>query len=88
VVQKVFDQLHERVAGLDVHKAQVTAAVRVPDGEGGRLQDVAEFSTTVRGLLGLCDWLAAHGVTHLAMEATGVYWKTVVRHEALFDRVG
>jgi hypothetical protein len=39
------------------------------------LQDVAEFSTTVRGLLGLCDWLAAHGVTHLAMEATGVYWR-------------
>ena len=59
VVQKVFDQLHERVAGLDVHKAQVTAAVRVPDSEGGRLQDVAEFSTTVRGLLGLCDWLEA-----------------------------
>ena len=76
-MQKVFDQLHERVAGLDVHKAQVTAAVRVPDRDGGRLQDVAEFSTTVRGLLGLRDWLAAHGVTHLAMEATGVYWRPV-----------
>jgi transposase len=77
VAQKVFDQLHERVAGLDVHKAQVTAAVRVPDAGGGRLQDVAEFSTTVRGLLGLRDWLAAHGVTHRAMEATGVYWRPV-----------
>lgn len=76
-MQQVFDRLHERVAGLDVHKAQVTAAVRVPDGEGGRLQDVAEFATTVRGLLGLRDWLAAHGVTHLAMEATGVYWRPV-----------
>jgi len=74
-MQQVFERLLERVAGLDVHKAQVTAAVRVPDGEGGRLQDVAEFSTTVRGLMGLRDWLEAHQVTHLAMEATGVYWR-------------
>jgi transposase len=65
------------VAGLDVHKAQVTAAVRDPDGRGGRLQDVAEFKTTVHGLLALRDWLAAHGITHVAMEATGVYWKPV-----------
>lgn len=55
------------------HKAQVTAAVRVPDDEGGRLQDVAEFKTTVYGLLALRDWLKAHRVTHVAMEATGVY---------------
>ena len=41
------------------------------------MQDVAEFATTVRGLPGLRDWLAAHGVTHLAMEATGVYWRPV-----------
>jgi hypothetical protein len=39
-------------------------------------------------LLVLRDWLKAHGVTQVAMEATGVYWKPVVRHEALFDRVG
>jgi transposase len=76
-MQKVFERLFERVAGLDVHKAQVTAAVRVPDGDAGRLLDVAEFATTVRGLLGLRDWLQAHGVTHLAMEATGVYWRPV-----------
>ena len=36
VLQKVFDQVHERVAGLDVHKVQVTAAVRVPARDGGR----------------------------------------------------
>lgn len=63
----------ERVAGLDVYKAQVTAAVGVPDGEGGRLQDLAELTSTVQGLLALRDWLTAHGVTHVAMEATGVY---------------
>src|SRR5215211_5681237 len=74
-MKQVFDRMFERVGGLDVHKAQVTAAVRVPDGEGGRLQDVAEFKTTVHGLLALRDWLKAHRVTHVAMEATGVYWK-------------
>jgi transposase len=77
MVQRVFDRIHERVAGLDVHKAQVTAAVRVAGREGGRVCEVAEFPTTVRGLVALRDWLAAHGVTHLAMEATGVYWKPV-----------
>jgi transposase len=76
-VKQVFERIFERVAGLDVHKARVTAAVRVPDGHGGRWQDVAEFATTVQGLLALRDWLTAHGVTHVAMEATGVYWKPV-----------
>jgi transposase len=65
----------ERPAALDVHKAQVTACVRVPDAHGRREQHVAQFATTVRGLLGLRDWLAAHGVQQVAMEATGVYWK-------------
>ena len=76
-VQKVFDQLHERVAGLDVHKAQVTAAVRVPGRDGARVQEVAEFRTTVQGLLALRDWLCAHGITYVAMEATGVYWRPI-----------
>ena len=67
----------KRAAGLDVHKAQVTACVRVPERGGGRAQEVAEFQTTVRGLLALCDWLKAHRVTQVAMEATGVYWKPV-----------
>jgi hypothetical protein len=77
VLQKVFDRLHDRVAGLDVHKAQVTAAVRVPAPDGGRLLEVTEFRTTVAGLLALRDWLCAHGVTYVAMEATGVYWKPI-----------
>jgi transposase len=65
----------ERSAALDVHKAQVTACVRVPATGGRREQLVAEFATTVRGLLGLRDWLAAHRVQQVVMEATGVYWK-------------
>jgi transposase len=66
-----------RAAGLDVHKAQVTACVRVPGRGGERAQEVAGFQTTVRGLLALRDWLKAHRVTQVAMEATGVYWKPV-----------
>jgi transposase len=67
----------ERPAALDVHKEQVTACVRVP-GEGrSREQHVAEFPTTVAGLLTLSDWLAAFGVEQVVMEATGVFWKPV-----------
>jgi transposase len=67
----------ERAAALDVHKAQVTACVRIPGQGGQRAQEVAEFQTTVHALLALRDWLRAHAVTQVAMEATGVYWKPV-----------
>ncbi len=72
-----METIVERAAGLDVHKAQVTACARVPGRGRGRAQEVAEFPTTVRGLLSLHDWLNAHRVTQVAMEATGVYWKPV-----------
>jgi transposase len=73
-----MDVIVERPAALDVHKAQVTACVRVPNQDGsGREPHLAEFSTTVRGLLALRDWLAAHRVSQVVMEATGVYWKPV-----------
>jgi len=67
----------ERPAALDVHKEQVTGCVRVAAEGGGREQHVAEFPTTVRGLLALHDWLAAHRVQQVTMEATGVFWKPV-----------
>ncbi len=51
-----METIVERPAALDVHKAQVTACVRVPAQSGGREQHVAEFATTVRGLLALRDW--------------------------------
>jgi transposase len=72
-----METVFERVGALDVHKAQVTACVRVPARGGGREQHVAEFATTVAGLLALSDWLKAYRVTHVAMEATGVYWQPV-----------
>ena len=72
-----MDLVVERPAALDVHKAQVTACVRGPGEDGRRREEVREFKTTVRELLGLRDWLAGLGVTHVAMEATGVYWRPV-----------
>ena len=72
-----METIIERPGALDVHKEQVTACVRLP-GEGReREQHVSEFATTVRGLLALRDWLAAHRVTQVTMEATGVFWKPV-----------
>jgi transposase len=76
-MEVLMDVIVERPGALDVHKAQVTACVRVPDEQGARVQHLAEFKTTVRGLLALRDWLKAHRVTQVAMEATGVYWKSV-----------
>lgn len=67
----------ERCAGLDVHQATVMATVRIPDAHGGRRVITETFGTTTAGLLTLRDWLQAYGVTHVAMESTGVYWKPV-----------
>ena len=72
-----MDVIVERPAALDVDKAQVTACVRVPGEDGQRRSEVREFSTVVGGLLVLRDWLKAHGVTKVAMEATSVYWRPV-----------
>jgi transposase len=68
--------LNRRCAGLDVHKDEVVACVRLA-GRGKASHEVRRFATTTRGLLDLADWLEALGVTHVAMEATGVYWKPV-----------
>jgi transposase len=68
-------RLLERCAALDVHKRQVTVCVRIL-GVGGEVEEFnAEFSTMAAQLLVLRDWLRELGVTHVAMEATGVYWK-------------
>ena len=75
----------ERCAGLDVHRDNVVATVRVP-GSGRRQWDkqTQTFKSTLAGLTQLGGWLAEAGVTLVGMEATGVYWKTVF--QALEDR--
>jgi transposase len=67
-----MDTVNRRCAGLDVHKDSVWACARA-DGR----QFVEKFGTTSRELLRLGDWLAGHGVTIVAMESTGVFWKPV-----------
>lgn len=72
-----MELLLERCAGLDVHQATVVATVRVP-GDAGQRRIVTEtFGTMTADLLALRDWLQAYGVTHVALESTGVYWKPV-----------
>ena len=64
-----------RCAGLDIHQATIVATVRVP-GEAGARQIVTQsFGTMTADLLVVRGWLQAFGVTHVAMESTGVYWK-------------
>ena len=72
-----MDVIRERCAGLDVHKATVTACIRYPGPAGGRAQVIQTFGTTTPALLALRDWLGGYQVTHVAMESTGVYWKPV-----------
>jgi len=64
-------------AGLDVHKRTVTACVIVPKADGGSKRLVKTYKTMTAGLDELANWLASHGVTHVAMESTGIYWKPV-----------
>jgi transposase len=71
-----MEVIHPRCAGLDVHKDVLVACVRVADGAKVK-QEVQSFDTTTKGLLDLVDWLTERQCTHVAMEATGVYWKPV-----------
>jgi transposase len=78
--------IHPRCAGLDVHKATVVASVRLA--RGRKVERHTEtFGTTTGELLRLVDWLQSWRVTHVGLEATGVYWKPVwhilERHFAL-----
>jgi transposase len=69
--------LYPRCAGLDVHKRSVMACVLTPGAEVEPNQQIQDFGTTTSELRRLRDWLRANGVTHAAMESTGVYWKPV-----------
>lgn len=71
-----MEVVHPRCCGLDVHKASIAACVVIR--EGGRVrQEKQRFGTTTGELLRLSDWLRELGVTTVAMEATGIYWKPV-----------
>src|SRR5262249_9238703 len=74
--RRSMEVLHPRAAGLDVHKDTVVACVRVHQAAAAQ-QNVETFGTSTKALRALREWLQEHGVTHVAMEATGVYWKPV-----------
>lgn len=71
-----MELLHPRCAGVDVHKDMVVVCMRVQEGRTAR-NEVKTFGTTTKELLALADWLLEQDCTHIAMEATGVYWRPV-----------
>ena len=68
-------EIIQRVAALDIGKAELVCCVRVPGSGRRRLQEIRTFSTMTRSLLAMSDWLVGLGVTRVVMEATGDYWK-------------
>ncbi len=69
--------VHARCCGLDVHKKSVVACVLLTEPDGSVRRQVRTFGTMTADLLALDDWLTGHGVTQIAMESTGVYWRPV-----------
>jgi transposase len=74
--EEMMELQHARCCGLDVHKDSVVACVRLAC-DGKVTTEVRTFGTTTAELLRLSAWLAENECTHVAMEATGVYWKPV-----------
>ena len=75
-----MDVIFTHCTGLDVHKKRITACRVTPDPTGQQadgLLELRDFGTMTADLLALSDWLAEAGITHVAMESTGEYWKPV-----------
>jgi transposase len=77
VVEVGMEVMYDRVAGIDVHKKQITVAVRTAGPRLGRQQQVRRYATFFTALREMARWLTELGVTHVAMEATGIYWRPV-----------
>jgi len=69
--------VHRQCCGLDIHKKTVVACVLVTQEDGSVQRTVRTFGTMTGELLALADWLDTHGITHIAMESTGVYWRPI-----------
>ena len=72
-----MEVLYPCCCGLDVHKKSITACVLWAEAKGAVRKEKRRFGTFTVELLSLADWLRACGVTHVALESTGVYWKPV-----------
>jgi transposase len=80
-----MERVYAHCCGLDVHQHMVVAGLITPDSQGRPLKQVRTFRTITADLLALGDWLREAGCTHIAMEATGVYWKPI--HNLLDETV-
>jgi len=69
--------IYKNCCGLDVHKSSVTACIIKTESNGTATKEFKKFSTITTFLLEMSDWMKSNGVTHVAMESTGVYWKPV-----------
>src|SRR4051794_2979520 len=88
VRRPLVDVLIERCAGIDIGKDEVVACVRTPAPSGrGRRKQTRTFASFTGSLEAMADWFTAEGVTEIAMEATGSYWKPVwyVLEERAFE---
>jgi transposase len=74
MIRKVMEAIHHSVGGLDVHKKMVMACRRRLVDEAHAELEIRPFKTTTAGLRELANWLGEWGVTHVAMESTGIYW--------------
>lgn len=72
-----MDVLFKRCAGLDVHSESIVACVLIENVNNDLTKEIETFGTLTKDLFHLLKWLESHGVTHVAMESTGIYWKPV-----------
>ena len=76
-VAGAMDVIYRCCADLDVHKQTVEGAVRRMEPDGRVQVEIRQFGTMTDDLLEMVEWLKAQGVTHVAMESTGVFWKPI-----------
>jgi transposase len=69
--------VYERCAGIDVHKKNVVVCAITPEKQGQRQKEHCTFSTMMPDLLRMRHWFQSLGVTHVAMESTGSFWKPI-----------
>src|SRR5437879_13306864 len=77
VQETIMENIFPCCAGLDVHRDSVEACVRRIEPNGRWHQQTRHWGTMTRDLLAMADWMAAQGVTQVAMESTGVFWKPI-----------
>ena len=73
----MIDVLNARCAGFDVHKKTIKVCLLLKQADGKECREIRTYGMITHELLSLSDWLKEQGCTHIAMEATGVYWKPV-----------